>query len=443
MKRIYKKIVFTVVALLCSVAAYGYDFVVDGIYYSRLSQKSVAVTNMSRFNSENKTYVGDLVIPQTVTYEGVTYTITAVGDSAFVKCWKLTSLKLPETVTSIGNHAFNACTKLTSVNIPKGVKSIGACAFSYCPMLTSITLPQGITEITDGMVGDCEKLTEIIIPAGVTRIGQCAFSGCVGLTKLNIPEGVTKIEYEAFAGCSALKSVTLPSTLKTIEANVFKGTALTTLKVPDGVTSIDPKAFEGSSITNLVLPEKGLKGSADGYEWVDLGLPSGTKWATCNVGAQSPDEYGDFFAWGETKRKVFYTTNKYNKTELGDIGGNPHFDAATANWGGNWRTPSMEQLAELKKYCTWEDATVNGQVGKKVISKTNYQYIFIPLAGYRIKASHESADSQLGSRYWSSTQCTRPLTHHANYLSILNGANKGIHGEIYIGCPIRPVLKKK
>jgi hypothetical protein len=159
------------------------------------------------------------------------------------------------------------------------------------------------------------------------------------------------------------------------------------------------------------------------------------------VGAQSPDEYGDFFAWGETKRKVFYTTNKYNKTELGDIGGNPHFDAATANWGSNWRTPSLAQIAELWKYCTWEDATVNGQVGKKIISKTNLQYIFIPFAGIRIKASHKDADSQLGSRYWSSTQCTRPLTHHANYLSILNGANKGIHVEIYIGCPIRPVLK--
>ena len=109
----------------------------------------------------------------------------------------------------------------------------------------------------------------------------------------------------------------------------------------------------------------------DEHEWVDLGLPSGTLWATCNVGADNPEDYGDYFAWGETEPKVIYnwstykwcngsvnTMTKYctdsgygtvdNKTEL-----DPADDAATVNWGTSWRMPTLEQLDELLTKCTW------------------------------------------------------------------------------------------
>ena len=368
--------------------------------------------------------------------KGKTYTITGIGKSAFVRCWKVTSIKLPETVTSIGDFAFDGCQQMVSVNIPQGVNKVGACAFNACFMLKSVTLPKGITSIDVSLFGYCESLTRVTIPEGVTIIRQLAFIGCKSLTQIDIPEGVTKIEIGAFQNCPALKSIILPSTLTTLESSLFAGTGITALVVPDSVTSIDPKAFDGSSITNLTLPEKGLTGSVDGHDWVDLGLPSGTKWATCNVGALTPDQYGDFFAFSEIKKKAIYANNKKDPKNLGDIGGDPRYDAATAQWGSKWRIPTCEQCGELFKYCSWEDVEVNGQRCKKVISKTNYKYIIIPYAGYRINALHKGGDSP--SSYWSSNQVS---AGRANYLSMNNGAYDGIHGECYLGFPIRPVLK--
>ena len=128
----------------------------------------------------------------------------------------------------------------------------------------------------------------------------------------------------------------------------------------------------------------------DGHEYVDLGLPSGTLWATCNVGASKPEEYGDYFAWGETQPKKdyslatykWYSENEYTKygndgkTEL-DL----EDDAANANWGGDWRMPSKEQLLELVRYCSWEKITFNGVNGWKGVGQ-NGNSIFLPSAGY-------------------------------------------------------------
>ncbi len=142
----------------------------------------------------------------------------------------------------------------------------------------------------------------------------------------------------------------------------------------------------------------GAKGNENGHEWVDLGLS--VKWATCNVGATSPEEYGNYYAWGETEPKTTYswatykwcngsynTQNKYctsstygtvdNKTvlELAD-------DAARANWGGQWRMPTDEEWTELRENCTWTWTTKNGVNGYEV-KGTNGNSIFLPAAGYR------------------------------------------------------------
>ena len=141
----------------------------------------------------------------------------------------------------------------------------------------------------------------------------------------------------------------------------------------------------------------------DEHEWVDLGLPSGTLWATCNVGANSPEEYGDYFAWGETTTKSTYSWSTYkyccgssttltkyctessngtvdNKTEL-----EPTDDAATANWGSSWQMPSPDQYKELinssNTNTVW--TTQNGVYGRKIKSKRNGKSIFLPAAGFR------------------------------------------------------------
>ena len=140
----------------------------------------------------------------------------------------------------------------------------------------------------------------------------------------------------------------------------------------------------------------------EGYEYVDLGLPSGLLWATCNIGAKTPEEYGDYFAWGETSTKAEYTSVNsltYYK-EFNDISGNAQYDAATANWGGNWRMPTKAEQEELFTNCTWTWVTQNGVNGYKVASKTNGNYIFLPAAGYRYNS--RLYDAGLWGFYWSS-----------------------------------------
>ena len=163
--------------------------------------------------------------------------------------------------------------------------------------------------------------------------------------------------------------------------------------------------------------------SGDEHEYVDLGLPSGTLWATMNVGANSPEEYGDYFAWGETTPNygVYYwstykwcmgsadTMTKYctksyygyngftdGKTEL-----DPEDDAATANWGPEWRMPSLEQIQELMDNCTTELTTRNGVNGRLFISNINGASLFLPAAGYQ-----RDGDLYYGGTdgdYWSRT----------------------------------------
>lgn len=168
------------------------------------------------------------------------------------------------------------------------------------------------------------------------------------------------------------------------------------------------KPAPAKSASSTLSPPSGSYG---GHDYVDLGLPSGTLWATCNVGASEPTEYGDYFTWGETKVKNSYNwstcldTNdfgsrfrKYNndggKTEL-DIDD----DAAYVNWGSGWRMPSLAQQDELRTRCTWTWTSKNGVSGYIVKSKYNGCSLFLPAAGY-YKAESLNKAGSIGC-YWS------------------------------------------
>lgn len=154
-----------------------------------------------------------------------------------------------------------------------------------------------------------------------------------------------------------------------------------------------------------VIQEEGTK-----YKAVDLGLS--VKWASCNVGADSPEEYGDYFAWGETEPKDRYSssnsityglsTSTLQSRGIIDADGNltAEYDAATANWGGNWRMPTLAEMKELINNCTWEWTTQNGVYGRKVTGP-NGNSIFLPAAGYRIFESLDNAGSN--GYYWSAS----------------------------------------
>ena len=141
------------------------------------------------------------------------------------------------------------------------------------------------------------------------------------------------------------------------------------------------------------------------HEWVDLGLPSGTLWATCNIGADNPEEYGDYFAWGETAPKEVYewstykwidrSNGKFTKycidSKYGTIDNNTELlsedDAAYVNWGKNWRMPSLEQIRELINCCSWLWTTRNG-VNGQLVTGPNGNTMFLPAAGNRQKLHH-------------------------------------------------------
>ena len=198
-------------------------------------------------------------------------------------------------------------------------------------------------------------------------------------------------------------------------------------------------------------------GTENGHEWVDLGLS--VKWATCNVGATKPEEYGDYYAWGETEPKTNYnwstykwcsgsaeTQTKYctdssygtvdNKTtlELED-------DAARANWGGAWRMPTDAEWQELIDNCTWTWVEgYNGGVnnGYEVKSKINGNSIFLPAAGYRSNDDLYLAGDY--GYYWSSSL----FTDYPYFAWNVVFNSDGVYGSFYdryYGLSVRPVFK--
>ena len=155
---------------------------------------------------------------------------------------------------------------------------------------------------------------------------------------------------------------------------------------------------------SIMSCEKEPENIINGHEYVDLGLPSGLKWAACNVGANTPEEYGNYYAWGEIAPKTEYTYENCSTLgkQLGDISGNANYDAATANWGAPWRMPTREELKELIDNCTFTWTTQNGTTGRLVTGK-NGNSIFFPANGCYINTS--LCDNIFEGFYWSSTNC--------------------------------------
>ena len=176
-----------------------------------------------------------------------------------------------------------------------------------------------------------------------------------------------------------------------------------------------------------------------GHEYVDLGLPSGLKWATCNVGANTPHEYGNYYTWGETSAKSSYTSD--NSRTLGksmsDISGNASYDAARAYWGSTWRLPTMREMEELKNKCTWKWTSQSGVKGYKVTGP-NGNSIFLPAAGY-CDGSSRYGVGELGY-YWSSVPYEGDDSR-AYFLLFGSGFRDAYWDNRYLGHSVRPVSK--
>ena len=223
-------------------------------------------------------------------------------------------------------------------------------------------------------------------------------------------------------------------------------------------STVDSIAF--STIANPDQPDDPVKpvDPTNGYEYVDLGLPSGTLWATMNVGATSPEDYGDYFAWGETVPKAKYDWSTYKwcngsittltkyciNSYYGDVDNKTVLDlsddAANANWGGYWRMPTNAEQDELSNtsYTTWTWTTLNGVKGCKVTSKINGNSIFLPAAGYRVSYLNDAGSY---GYYWGSllyTDCS-DIAYRLSFGSSSVGSS--FSSRCY-GRSVRPVMSK-
>ena len=268
----HKQLTFVLAVLMSMVAsvASAYDIQVDGIYYN-LTGMTATVTYKEKGTSNKNAYSGDIVIPETFEYYGATYTVIAIGESAFWECKNITSVSLPETIKSIGTNAFFCCEGLTSFVIPDNVSTLGD-AFMSCSNLESIVIGKGIRSIPYDCFLHCSSLkkmtiksnallntgkyigyfgawpSEIVITEDVASIGANAFSGNGIIKSVTLPETITSIGESAFQGCSALSSFTIPSNVTFIGASAFKNCGnLKNVKIPAGVTEINNSVFSGCS----------------------------------------------------------------------------------------------------------------------------------------------------------------------------------------------------
>jgi len=262
---------------------------IDGINYTFSGTNTMSVASGS--------YSGDIIIPETVVYEGNgrTYTITAIGEGAFKDCTGVTSIYIPSCITRIRHSAFSGCTNLNTIVIPNSVTTIGVAIFYGCTGLKSVTLSNNITEITGEMFNGCSKLVSINIPNGVTSIGMLAFNGCSKLETVSIPNTVTSIGNYAFYDCISLSSIKIPKGVTTIYNQTFSDcSSLSSIIIPESVNRIEGMPFNNcSNCKNIYCYAKDIPTT------VEPNVFGAVKNATLHVPASSTDTYSTTSPWSE------------------------------------------------------------------------------------------------------------------------------------------------
>lgn len=274
---------------------YPFDFNKDSLYYAMTGNGQVALCR-----SEDKPYSGDIIVPDSVRFNGSTYAVTRVNDMAFFRCPDLRSVTLPGTLTAIGKSAFSYsgleriavpddvttvgayafsnchslaevklgtsllslsngvlynCGALTSLQIPASVAKIGVSALS-CSGLKAIDIPSSVKEIGDSALAQCPALASVTVGAGTAAIGAAAFKGCASLTLADLPNSLTSLGAAAFEGCGRLHAIALNGRMQHIEANTFMGcTSLESITLPPSITRIGDNAFGGTAVTAVVVPD--------------------------------------------------------------------------------------------------------------------------------------------------------------------------------------------
>lgn len=296
----FKGFILLVVLLTGWNVAAAYDFEEGGIYYN-LNDDGTSVTVTFETTNYNS-YSGNVVIPNFVTHGGTTYTVSAIGDYAFMQSPDLTGIVISDSVKTVGRWAFRSCTGLRNVTIGKSITTLrykkGSAifyAFQDCDSITSLTwnavncadnghmgttnieqvtfgpdvqvippgiakesliteiiIPYSVTTIGSSAFANCHYLENVTLGNSVTTIGSSAFANCELLESIDIPDAVTSIGSSAFSGCSSLAHVTLGNSVTTIGGGAFRNCIFKFIDIPNSVTTIGDGAFDGcTSLTHV------------------------------------------------------------------------------------------------------------------------------------------------------------------------------------------------
>ena len=278
-----KKLFLLFVALLATTSLWAYDFQSGDLYYNITSSSTpytVEVTYKSlRANYSNTT----LVIPSSVEYNGITYTVTSIGAQAFMNCQSLTAVTIPNSVIAIGGSAFSSSALYKDVNnwdneclyidncliaakntlsgtyvIKEGTRVIAGSAFGTCASLTAVDIPNSVVGIGSGAFRNCSALTSVVIPSGVTSIEDYTFNECTSLSSITLPNTITSIGDFALYNCSTLVAFDMPTHVKSIGKAAFMDCRNLTsaITIPEGVTCIADSAFYFCThIPSITLPQ--------------------------------------------------------------------------------------------------------------------------------------------------------------------------------------------
>ncbi len=443
--------------------------------------------------------------------------VKSIGDWAFENCTSLTSFEIPSSVTSIGDGAFQSCSSLSSITIPSFVTSIGEYTFYDCSHVRTLFIGSGVSSIGNGAFSRLPDLADVycyaeIVPAADSH----AFDNSNYGATLHVPtaseQAYSRTEpwtyFANIEGGVETKKCATPTIAFVNDKLSFtcetEGVQFVYSMSSDDIRTNDEndnalanrfrvsvyatkEGYTNSEVASLDITYSGRRGDVNGdglitisdavgivdiilggngpepetHEYVDLQLPSGTLWATCNIGADSPEEYGDYFAWGETvpydengKTNFDWSTyqwcsgspttlSKYNPSDSFGVVDNLTEleiadDAASANWGAAWSMPTKEQFDELinSSNTTVEWTQENNVFGCKIRSNRNDKSIFLPAAGDRSYSMLGYAGSK--GYYWSNTLGS-DYPYDSYCLNFDSSGSRTDSGSRFEGRSIRPV----
>ena len=289
-----KQLLLSILMMLLPLLANADAVEINGIYYNLSTNTNTAEVTHHPYDLGY--YSGDIVIPETVNYEGISYSVTSIGWEAFFRCSGLTSITIPNSVTSIGYYAFSGCIGLTSITIPNSITTIGKHAFYDCSSLTDVSLSEGLISIGEEAFHTC-AISTISLPQSLIRIGEQAFEQCRQLTSITLPKNVAYLgnaDYidsygemqeeddlygDVFNGCDLLADVKVDELnqaytsvegllmTKDMKTLLYIPGAKTEVVVPEGTETIHSGASSSDNLTTITLPKSLRSIEEGGFEY--------------------------------------------------------------------------------------------------------------------------------------------------------------------------------